>query len=232
MQSIARRKWLTALGAAGLGVFVAREGGLWGEGDRSERGWPDAQPARARIQQRHLPNVELVTQDGKTLRFYQDLVKDKKVVVNFIDTRFQSDSTKVMGNLAEVHRFFGRRVGADIFMNTITCNPKQDTPAVLKAWATRYAAGPGWQFLTGKPADIETLRTSVAPRTRTEKFDSRYTIAKLVIGVEPEMRWSQHQAGATPRVIAHHMLLDFGEDPADANAPPVWNCERLINTIA
>src|SRR5256885_7254661 len=41
---------------------------------------------RERLQRYHLPNVALVTHDGKPVRFYEDLVKDRKVVINFMYT--------------------------------------------------------------------------------------------------------------------------------------------------
>ena len=36
--------------------------------------------------EKYFPNVPVVTQDGKTLRFYDDLIRDKIVVVSFIYT--------------------------------------------------------------------------------------------------------------------------------------------------
>lgn len=237
MESIERRKWLTAIGAlpmlTGLGVLAARWQSVWGESGRSLRQRFRAAPARALLQQRHLPNVPLVTQDGKPVRFYQDLVKDKKVVLTFIDTRIQPDSGKVAQNLATLQKFFGRRIGNDIFMYSITSNPAHDTPDVLKAWASRYGAGPGWQFLTGKRADIEKLRSGLgfAPIFAEDKGNPRYSIGRALVGVEPEMRWAHCQSQAKARVIAHTMLLDFGPDPTVANPPPVWNCKRLLAAL-
>jgi protein SCO1/2 len=41
---------------------------------------------------------------------------------------------------------------------SFTVDPKNDTPAVLTAYATRYRAEPGrWYFLTGSQAELETL---------------------------------------------------------------------------
>lgn len=237
MESIARRNWLTAVGAVpmltGLSVLAARWQSLWGESNRSPRQRFRAEPARELLQQRHLPNVPLVTQDGKAVRFYQDLVKDKKVVLTFINTRIQPDSAKVSQNLATLQKFFGRRIGDDIFMYSITSNPQHDTPDVLNAWASRYGAGPGWQFLTGKRADIEKLRSGLgfSPIFAEDKGNPRYPIDRVLVGVEQEMRWSHCQSLAKPRVIAHTMLLDFGPDPTDPKAPPVWNCRRLLAEI-
>jgi protein SCO1/2 len=46
----------------------------------------------------------------------------------------------------------------DVKLVSFTVDPKNDTPAVLAAYATRYKAEPGrWFFLTGNQAALETL---------------------------------------------------------------------------
>jgi hypothetical protein len=50
-------------------------------------------------------------------------------------------------------------------------------------------------------------------------------------GTEPEMRWGHCQSLASPRVLAHSMLLDFGTDPAAVDPPPIWNCSKLVQGI-
>jgi protein SCO1 len=241
MKGMTRRKALAAIGSmplvAGVGVFAARARGLFGQHPQP-RFQPVAasgpQSARAVLQQRHLLNLPLVTQDGKTVRFYDDLVKDKKVVLTFIDTRIQPDSRKVAENLASLQKFFGSRVGKDMHFYTITQNPRHDTPEVLKTWAAQYGAGPGWTFLTGSPTNVEKLRQSLgfASELASDQANPAYSIGVLRHGVEPEMRWAHCQSQALPRVLAHSMLLDFGTDPADPNPPPVWNCQKLTAGIS
>jgi len=59
--------------------------------------------------------------------------------------------------LAAVQR---ETAGSDIRLVSITCDPAQDTPAVLKTYAERLEADPArWTFLTGKLADIIRLGT-------------------------------------------------------------------------
>jgi protein SCO1/2 len=236
MEVITRRKCIT-LGAlpvlAGVGAYVATESGLW-PGDEEPRFQPAADRSpRARLQQRHLPNVALVRHDGREVRFYDDLVKDKKVVLTFISTRAPAESRKVTQNLAAVQRFFGWRVGTDIHMYSIARNPERDTPSVLKRWARRSGAGPGWSFLTGAPSDVETLRHRLgfASPDRAEDADPAYSVGLLRYGTEPEMRWAHCQSQAPPRVIAHSMLLDFGTGQTGPGAPPIWNCRLLLANV-
>jgi protein SCO1 len=241
MQGMTRRSALAAIGSvplvAGVGALAARGRGLFG-GAAEPRYQPvtasGAQSARTLLQRRHLLNLPVVTQDGKMVRFYDDLVKDKKVVLTFINTQVQPESRKLSENLAELQRFFGSRIGRDIHLYTLTSNPRHDTPEVLKAWANQYNAGSGWTFLTGNPTNIETLQRSLG---FTDEFaggqvDPVFPIGVLRYGSEPEMRWAHCQALAAPRVLAHSMLLDFGTDPAAVNPPPIWNCSRLISGLS
>jgi protein SCO1/2 len=54
----------------------------------------------------------------------------------------------------------GKQVGRDMFLYLIAHTPDDDSPAALKSRATWSRRGPGWKFLTGKPADVESLRHS------------------------------------------------------------------------
>ena len=246
MEGVTRRRAIAMGGLpvlAGLGAYVVGE--KWLSAEQRPRFAP-VRPgtARALVAQRHLPNVALVTHDGTNVRFYDDLVKNKKVVLTFFSSKAPAESQTVTSNLAALQRFFGKRVGNDMCMYSIARTPERDTPAVLPSWAARSGAGRGWKFLSGEPADLEHLRRSLgfASPDPAEDADPRYAIAQLRHGVEPEMRWSHCQSLALPRVLAHSMLLDFGEGPADPSSPayfrfvsagntgdpPIWNCKRLV----
>jgi protein SCO1 len=234
MQGVTRRTCL-AMGAvpvlAGVAAYAAGEGDLLSGGERAS--FAPAGSARELLQQRHLPNVRLVTHEGRPVRFYDDLIKDKKVVLTFVSSRAPRASRKVTQNLAAVQRFFGWRIGSDIYMYSIARNPERDTPAVLNRWARRSGAGPGWKFLTGEPADVERLRRGLGfvSDIPGEDGDPAYSVALLRYGTEPEMRWAHCQSQAAPRVIAHSMLLDFGTGEVGPGAPPIWNCRLLVSDV-
>ena len=106
----------------------------------------------------YFPNVPLVTHEGKTVRFFDDLIKDKVVAINFIYTHCPDACPLETARLREVQKILGDRVGQDVFMYSITIDPEHDTPEVLKQYAEKFQIGPGWLFLTGKKADITLLR--------------------------------------------------------------------------
>src|SRR5918999_920504 len=105
----------------------------------------------------YFPNVVLTTHDGTQVRFFDDLIKGKIVAINLIYTSCQYACPLETARLAQVYRLLGDRMGRDVFFYSITIDPEHDTPAVLKEYAKKYGAGPGWTFLTGNAADIELI---------------------------------------------------------------------------
>ena len=110
---------------------------------------------RELIRRRHLPNVELITHEGKHVHFYDDLVKDRRVVLQFMFTQCDKICPLTTDHLVKVQKLLNDRVGHDIFFYSISIDPRHDTPRVLKEYAEKYHVGPGWTFLTGKKEDIE-----------------------------------------------------------------------------
>lgn len=132
----------------------------------------------------YFPNVPLVTQEGKTVRLYDDLIKDKKVLINFIYEGCEKACPLSTAKLAQVQKLLGDRVGRDIFIYSITLDPEHDTPEVLKSYAEKYGAGPGWLFLTGKPQDIYIVRMKLGERR--EDKDEHQDIVRVGNGVKGE----------------------------------------------
>jgi len=204
MKKITRRNLLVAAGAttAALGAsrLIAQEAT---PASTHNYNFKDISP-RELIQRRHLPNIELITQDSKKVRFYDDLVKDRRVVIQFMFARCKDICPVITHHLVEVQEKLKDRVGTDIFFYSITLSPEEDKPRDLKAYAKMHGVGPGWTFLTGKPADILLLRRSLGffldnPK---EDADRNNHSGMLVVGTEPLMRWAMCQGGANPDWIA------------------------------
>src|SRR5260221_13727878 len=102
----------------------------------------------------YFPNVTLITQDGVKVRFYDDLLKGKSVVIDLIYTHCVDACPLETARLAQVQKKLGDRVGKDIFFYSISIDPDHDTPEVLRAYMKQFHVGPGWTFLTGKKEDI------------------------------------------------------------------------------
>jgi protein SCO1/2 len=150
-----------------------------------------AGPAQAaRWGKEYVPNVPVVTQDGKTLNFYDDLIKDKIVVLSFIYTSCKDICPLATARLGEAQELLGDRVGRDIFFYSISIEPERDTPERLKQYADAFHAGPGWLFLTGLPEDIKTIRYKFGDR-RPDLADHRNDV---VLGNGKTAEWQRENA--------------------------------------
>jgi protein SCO1/2 len=193
MPTIARRTWLETVGTAVARTHRAQPGA---------GGFASKSP-REVIRARHLPNVALRTHDNRAVRFYDDLVRDRIVVINFMYATCDGICPGITANLVRVHKLLADRVGRDIFMYSITLKPEQDTPAVLAKYAAMYRTGPGWWFLTGAPGDVEMLRRKlgfVSPDPQTDADESEH-IGNIRYGNEARMLWAACPGLAEPDFI-------------------------------
>lgn len=169
--------------------------------------------ARESIRKRYFPDVTLLTQDNRKVHFYQDLVKDKIVVLNFFYAHCEGICPTVTYNLARVQKLLGDRVGRDIFINSITLKPAEDTPAVLKEYERMHGIKPGWTLLTGKPDDVELLRRSLGftdPDPLVDRDKSNH-IGNIRYGSEPLMQWTAIPGMTHAESIAKAISRDFPE---------------------
>lgn len=102
------------------------------------------------------PNVVVSTHEGRKALFYDDLLRGKTAMINFMSIAGEA-ANPVTASLAEVQRRLGDRLGRDVFMISITLDPERDTARALRQLAERHGAGPGWLFLTGEPAAIRAI---------------------------------------------------------------------------
>ena len=107
-------------------------------------------------------NAVFRTHENKEVRFYDDLIKDKQVVINFMYTNCQGSCPRTTAHLVKVQEQLKKRVGKDIFMYSFTIKPEEDDPATLKEYAQAHHVKPGWLFLTGSRHDLDTVRFRLA----------------------------------------------------------------------
>ena len=164
---------------------------------------------RERLAERSFPNVTLTTHNGKKVRFYDDLIKDKIVIINFMYVKCDGKCPLTTANLVEVQKLLGDRVGKDIFIYSITLKPEEDTPKVLNAYAKAYKVGKGWQFLTGDPKDVELLRQKLGFIDRDPVRDANKSnhIGMLRWGNEPHTLWAGCPASLAPAKIVKELRL-------------------------
>jgi protein SCO1 len=179
----------------------------------------------------YFPDAPLITHQGKQVRFFSDLIKDKVVVINFIYTNCPDECALETARLREVQKILGDRVGKDVFMYSITIDPQHDTPKVLKDYAEKFETGPGWLFLTGKDADITQLRVKLGLYSVADKEGKLQDHnLSLIIGNQGTGQWMRVSPHENPFILATQLgswLHNWKMPPKDqrnyADAPKVRN---------
>jgi len=176
----------------------------------------------------YFPNIPLITHDGETVHFFDDLIKDKVVAVNFIYTSCPDACPMETARMKEVQRLLGDRVGEDVFFYSITIDPENDTPEVLHDYVENWQIGPGWTFLTGKEEDIILLRKKLGIYIEEiqEEDGSLDHNLSLVIGNQSTGRWMKRSPYENPYILAtqlgswlHNWKLPSKEKRDYAQAP-------------
>lgn len=150
----------------------------------------------------YFPNHELVTQENKTVRFYDDLMKNKVVLINFMFTTCKGVCSPMTANLAKVQQQLGERLGKEVVILSFTVDRETDTPAVLKKYADSFKARPGWYFLTGKKENLD----GVLYKLGGYVDDKNAHNLKLIVGNEATGEWQKMHAMANPTEIAAAVL--------------------------
>lgn len=101
-----------------------------------------------------IPDVTLINQNGNRVKLRSYLSSDKAVILDFI----YGTCTTICPVLSAGYTNFQKKMGPDsgkVRLVSISIDPENDTPAVLRDYLKRYQAKPGWDFLTGSRKDID-----------------------------------------------------------------------------
>jgi cytochrome oxidase Cu insertion factor (SCO1/SenC/PrrC family) len=151
---------------------------------------------------RYFPNDVLLTQENKPVRFYDDLLKGKVVLINFMFATCKGVCPPMTANLAKVQQYLGAHIGREVVMISLSVDPKTDTPDVLKKYADNFKAQPGWYFLTGEKESVARVLYKVGGYVE----DPAQHSAVLIIGNVATGEWLKMHAMAPPSQIAERVL--------------------------
>lgn len=162
---------------------------------------------------RRFPNPALVTQDGTTVRLYEDLICRRVVMLNFAYTQCQGKCPLTTAHLVEVQRLLGDRFGRDVTLLTLSLDPEHDTPAAASSYMAAHGGRPGWTWLTGDRSGLEAVRRFVGFTDRDPRVDADRTrhTSLVLMGNDRTGRWSSMPALVRPVLIAEALLRTAGE---------------------
>jgi protein SCO1/2 len=136
----------------------------------------------------YIPNAALLTHEKRPVRFYDDLVKGRTVVVNFMFTSCASICPQATRTLRNVQEVITASAASNVLMLSITVDPETDTPDVLARYAARHEVKPGWLFLTGNRQEVDKVRRRFGASDNDDPDPSQHT-GMVIYGNEPLGQW-------------------------------------------
>jgi protein SCO1/2 len=125
-----------------------------------------------------IPDIVLVNQDGKKVRIAELLQSDKPVIVEFIFGTCTTICPILSAGFTNLQQKLGPNT-QKVRLVSISIDPENDTPKVMKEYLKRYRAKPGWDFLTGTRSDIDKTMRALNSYVPNKMFHQPLTLIRL-----------------------------------------------------
>jgi cytochrome oxidase Cu insertion factor (SCO1/SenC/PrrC family) len=145
----------------------------------------------------YFTNLPLMTQDRPRVRFYDDLIRNRVVLITSFYTSCKDVCSPVSFNLAKVQEMLAQEVDTPVQLISISTDSGIDTPEVLRDFARRHNAQPGWSFVTGKPENVNWVLHKLGMYNDKPEQHS----AVLWVGNDRTGAWLKLHALAPPQAI-------------------------------
>lgn len=169
-----------------------------------------------------IPDVELMDQYGKPVRFYSELVQGKTVAISFFFTSCTTICPPLTATMTQVQELLKKRGRDDVEIISISVDPVTDTPTRLRAWSKNYNAQRGWTFLTGKKSTVDKLLKALKSFTPDPQDHS----PMILVGNEPKGVWKQVYGLASASDLARAICDVAGRKPVVEQAATEAASER------
>lgn len=105
------------------------------------------------MEEYNIPDVVLLNQEGEKVKIKAYLDGEKPVIVNFIYGTCTTICPVLSAGFAHFQKKLGQEAG-NVQLVSISIDPDNDTPELMREHLQRYEARPGWDVFTGKRAEI------------------------------------------------------------------------------
>jgi protein SCO1/2 len=158
------------------------------------------------------PDFALTSQDRAEVTL--ESLRGKVVAVTFIYTSCPDICPMLTDKMARVQDELGPDFGTRIAFVSITIDPEQDSPEVLKEYAEAFKVNfAGWSFLTGEPAKVlEVAHRYGVAVTKAADGAIDHTLLTTLVDREGNMR-VQYIGYRFDEEEFRHDLLDLVNEP-------------------
>lgn len=162
----------------------------------------------------YFSNRTLTDQDGRAVRFYDDVLRGRTVLIGWIFTSCPDACPLLAARCLSIADAAAGRGPAPHLVH-LTTDPKRDRPERLKAWAARFGSYPEWTLLTGTAADLRDVARRLGQAVDEERPDKHTTL--LIGGNVAARRWARIRPDMPPEA-AGLQLADLAAAPAVADS--------------
>jgi protein SCO1/2 len=126
-----------------------------------------------------IPAFTMMDQDGRPVT--RESLRGQTLIVDFFYASCPASCPRLSNQMAEFQRKIAERSEArgeplPVHLISITLDPENDTPDVLRSYAQRYSSGRGrWSFLSGRSEDLD--------HVVVKGFKVRYERAEPSLGI-------------------------------------------------
>lgn len=178
-----------------------------------------------------IPDVMVVTHDGRMARFYSELISDQIVMINFMSIKREAQFP-ISAKMAEIANELGDRLGKEVQIISITSDPDHDTPEKLAAFHKKMGGHTGWTFVSTTSASSDMLAHRFYRHGRNVALGGRIDIVQYgnaKFGLWATFPWdintldaAERLSWVTPREAPHGEIRRAGPRPLDADGQR-WN---------
>lgn len=145
-----------------------------------------------------IPHARVLDQNGKQLNFYDDLIKGKSVAINFVFTTCTAICPSLTATFRRVQQEAKTR-GVDVQLISISVDPTVDTPERLNDFAKKFKVEPGWTFVTGDKAEIDSVLQAMGVGISNKNDHS----PMVLIGNDVADHWTRTYGLSSPATIVN-----------------------------
>lgn len=156
-----------------------------------------------RKRREYYTDLKLVAHDGREVRFYSDLLKDKTVLIHFFYVNCKTTAARQSKVLSDLQPLLGERLGKDIFLVSITVDPTVDTPDRVRDYARAFAPRPGWTFLSGKKENVDWINYRLGNYTTNPESHAAF----FLLGNLRSGHWLKNQPETKAKTLAEQLIM-------------------------
>jgi protein SCO1/2 len=181
-----------------LAVLVFLAAALFAPGlSFSGQGKNDEPEVEVKAVEVKLNDLELLDQDGRTVRFRSDVIGDRIVVIDTFFTTCGLICPILSAIYADLQDQIGNRLGREVTLVSISVDPNTDIPPRLKEFAARWEAKPGWVFLTGQKQTVDRVLEGLG----LYSADFASHPAAFLVGDGKNGKWTRYYGFASPEQL-------------------------------